>query len=82
MAGETGEIRRSIAETREEIDQHFQELSGQVRRELNITQRMRRNLPQMLAGAAIAGLTLGVLVGHGDGESREQRHLARKREYL
>lgn len=67
MARETDEIRRDIAGTRQEIDQHLQELSGQVRSELDIRQRARQNLPQVLAGAGIAGLFLGVLVGRGRG---------------
>ena len=79
MAGEAREIRRDIASTREEIDEHLRELGGQVRTELNVPQRAaaraRRNLPQWLAGAAIAGLFAGLVFGRG-GRSRIARTLA------
>lgn len=80
MARETGQIRRDIASTREEIDEHLRELGGEVRTGLNVPQRAgrqaRRNLPQVLAGAAIAGLFAGILFGGGRGGSRAERTLA------
>ncbi|HOQ99644.1 MAG TPA: hypothetical protein PLJ35_12565 [Anaerolineae bacterium] len=68
MGRETGEIRRDIAETREEIDTHLAELGGRVERtraEMDVRRQARENLPQILGGAAIAGLLLGLVVGHG-----------------
>lgn len=88
MAGETSEIRRDIAGTREEIDRHLQQLSGQVRGELDVERRARRILPQVLGGMAAAGLFLGLLVGHGRRSremvelSREKRRLASERESM
>ena len=79
MARETREIRRDIASTREEIDEHLQELGGQVRTGLNVPQRAaaqaRQNLPQLLAGAAIAGLFAGLVTGGGRPRSRLERTL-------
>lgn len=72
MAGETHEIRREIAETREEIDAHLQELGGRVERTTDVRRQIRENLPQVLAGAAVAGLALGILVGRGGGRHRER----------
>jgi hypothetical protein len=88
VAGEASEIRRDIAGTREEIDRHLQQLSGQVRGELDVERRARRYLPQLLGGMAAAGLFLGFLVGHrGRGRemvemSREKRRLAKERESM
>lgn len=65
MAGETSEIRRDIAATRHEIDEHLQELGGRVQATLNIRQQAERNLPGLLAGAAVAGLLLGLISGRG-----------------
>jgi len=87
MAGETGQIRRDIESTRAEIDTHLQELSGQVRREVDIEAQARRNLPQVLLGAAIGGLFAGMLVGHGGRHyerdlAREEARLVRERRRL
>ncbi len=97
---ETTEIRRNIAGTREEIDTHLQELGGRVERartEMDIRRQARENLPQVLGGAAIAGLVLGLIVGRGRRYSnpyaaetaaeeaklsREWRRLAKERERL
>lgn len=89
MGRETAEIRKNIAGTREEIDTHLQELGGRVERvqaEYSPSRQARENLPQVLGGAAIAGLFLGFLVGHGNRSehearqaSREWRRLARER---
>jgi hypothetical protein len=81
MAGETGEIRRGIAETREEIDRHLRELGGQVRGEMNITRQARENLPQLLSGAALLGLAAGMLFGR-PGRSKEAREIERERARL
>ncbi len=101
MGRETGQIRRDIAETRQEIDTHLSELCGRVERaraEFDVQQRARENLPQILGGAAIAGLMLGLAVGHRQRRyhspyaaevaaeearlSRERHRLARERERL
>jgi len=86
MAAETGQIRRNIASTREEIDRHLEELTGQVRSELDIERRASRNLPQVLIGTALAGLFLGILVGHGRGYQRRllerESRLPKERERL
>ncbi len=83
MAGETSQIRRDIEATRREIDAHLQELGGQVRSEVNVGRQARRNLPQVLAGAAILGLAAGVLLGGGRRRmSREARQLAREQSRL
>jgi hypothetical protein len=99
------EIRRDIADTREEIDSHLAELGGRARQaraelksELDIQSRARQNLPQVLGGAAIAGLLLGLVMGGGRKRyyspyaaevaaeeaklSREWRRLAKERERL
>ncbi len=81
MARETGAIRRNIEQTRAEIDTHLTELSGQVRGELDVQRRARQNLPQVLAGMAIAGLFAGFLVGRG-GRPREERLLHREERKL
>lgn len=66
MGRETTQIRRNIAETRQEIDTHLSELGGRVERarsQLDVEAQAQRNLPQVLGGAAIAGLLLGLIVG-------------------
>jgi len=66
MGRETGQIRRNISETRQEIDAHLQQLGGRVERVragFDVEARARENLPRVLGGAAIAGLILGMLVG-------------------
>lgn len=82
MARESQEIRHDIAETRQEIDEHLRELGGEVRTELSVERQTRRNLPQVLIGAAIAGLFFGILVGRGGGYEKrmrsEQARLARE----
>ncbi len=92
MAGEERTIRRDIAETRREIDEHLQEMGGQVRAGFGVprqaAQRVRQNLPQILAGAAIFGLFTGMLVRRGGGRREyrmlraEEARLARERRRL
>lgn len=82
MAREASQIRRDIESTREEIDVHLRELGGQVRGELNVERQARRNLPQVLAGAAIFGLATGILFGSTSGRSREARMLSKEQARL
>lgn len=84
MAGETGQIRRDIEATRREIDAHLQQLGGQVRGELNVESQVRRNLPQILAGAAVFGLAAGALFGGGTSRrmSRVSKELAKEQSRL
>lgn len=79
MARETSEIRRDIRETRREIDEHLQELGGRVQETLDIRTQARRNLTPLLAGAAIAGLALGVMMG-GRSEEHQLRHVRHRME--
>lgn len=82
MAGETHQIRRDIEATRQEIDQHLEQLGGQVRAQLDVQRQARENLPQILTGAALLGLAAGILFGGAGRRSREIRMLAREQERL
>jgi hypothetical protein len=82
MAREANQIRRDIESTRQEIDEHLRDLGGQVRTQLNVEGQARRNLPQVLAGAAIFGLAAGILFGSRGGRSREARMLSREQARL
>jgi len=91
VAGEERAIRRDIAETRREIDEHLQEMGGQVRAGFGVPEeaarRVRENLPQILAGAAIFGLFTGMLAGRRGGREyrmlrAEEARLARERRRL
>lgn len=89
MGRETAQIRRDISETRQEIDTHLQQLGGRVERVragMDIQARARENLPQLIGGAAIFGLVLGLLAGRrrrrhyyfGPGMAAEEARLARE----
>ncbi|MDI7275918.1 MAG: DUF3618 domain-containing protein [Anaerolineae bacterium] len=77
MAGEPTQIRREIAETRQEIDEHLQELGGRVQRGLSVREQTRRNLPMILGASALAGLAIGLFFG---GTRRRRRRVERAAE--